>query len=52
LNAEFRERNFLRCPVNIEVHDLSRGPTIRNWPNSAEKNSSIMSRPPRIVLAR
>jgi hypothetical protein len=33
LNAELRERNFLRCPVNIEVHDLSRGPTLRNWPN-------------------
>jgi hypothetical protein len=30
LNAELRERNFLRCPVNIKVHDLSRGPTIRN----------------------
>jgi hypothetical protein len=34
LNPELRERNFLGCPVNIEVHDLSRGPTIRNWPNS------------------
>jgi hypothetical protein len=34
LNAELRERNFLRCPVDIKVYDLSRGPTIRNWPNS------------------
>jgi hypothetical protein len=34
LKAELRERNFLRCPVNIEVHDLSRGSTVRNWPNS------------------
>jgi hypothetical protein len=30
LNAELRERNLLRCPVNIEVRDLSQGPTIRN----------------------
>jgi hypothetical protein len=34
LNAELWERNFLCCLVNIEVHDLSRGPTIRTWPNS------------------
>jgi hypothetical protein len=33
-NAELRERNFLCCPVNVEVHDLIRGPTIRNWPDS------------------
>jgi hypothetical protein len=33
LKAEFREGNFLRCLVDIEVYDLSRGPTIRNRPN-------------------
>jgi hypothetical protein len=22
------------CPVNVEVRDLSRGPTIRNWPDT------------------
>jgi hypothetical protein len=34
LNAELREKNFLRCSVNIKVYDLSRGPTIRNRSNS------------------
>jgi hypothetical protein len=24
----------MRCPVNIKVYDLSRGPTTRDWPNS------------------
>jgi hypothetical protein len=35
LKAEFRERNFLCCPVDIEVHDFGRGPTIRNRLNSS-----------------
>jgi hypothetical protein len=34
LKAELREGNFLSCPVDIEVHDFSWGPTIRNRPNS------------------
>jgi hypothetical protein len=34
LKAELREGNFLHCPVDIEAHDFSRGPTIRNRPNS------------------
>jgi hypothetical protein len=34
LNAELRESNFLRCQVNVKIHDLSRGPTIRNRPNT------------------
>jgi hypothetical protein len=42
-NAELRERHFLSCPVDIEMHDLGGGPAT---------NSSMMSRPPSIVLAR
>jgi hypothetical protein len=34
LNAEFWERHFLSCPVDIEIHDLSGGPATRNRPNS------------------
>jgi hypothetical protein len=43
LNAELQERNFLRYPFNIEVHDLSRGPTIRNWPNSGSVDGEFLS---------
>jgi hypothetical protein len=34
LKSEFREGNFLCRLADIEVHDFSRGPTIRNRPNS------------------
>jgi hypothetical protein len=34
LKVEFREGNFLCCPVDIEIHDFGWGPTIRNQPNS------------------
>jgi hypothetical protein len=33
-NAELRERHFLSCPVDIEIHDLGGGPATRNRPNS------------------
>jgi hypothetical protein len=33
LKAELREGNLFCCPVDIKVHDFSRGPTIRNRPN-------------------
>jgi hypothetical protein len=33
LNAKFRERNFLRGPINIVMHDLDRGPAMRDRPN-------------------
>jgi hypothetical protein len=34
LNVELRERHFLSCPVDIEIHDLGGGPTTRNRTNS------------------
>jgi hypothetical protein len=37
-NAELRKRNFLCCPVNIEVHDLVWGPAIRDQPNSGSND--------------
>jgi hypothetical protein len=45
LKAEFREGDFLRCPVDIEVYDLSRGPTITNQPNpcSGEFFNNVMA---------
>jgi hypothetical protein len=34
LNPELRERHLLICPVDVKVHELSRGPTTRDTPDS------------------
>jgi hypothetical protein len=33
LNAESGKQYFLRCLVDVEVHDFGRGPSIRNRPD-------------------
>jgi hypothetical protein len=32
MKAEQRKRNFLCCPVDVEIHDFCRGPSMGNQP--------------------
>jgi hypothetical protein len=43
-NAEFQERDFSSCLVNIEVHDLVGGPAMRNLGSNELPNNVAASK--------